>query len=212
MNLLAQGGPVLWLIIGCGIAAAGVFFERLLHLRRAGIDPGDFLKGIRNVLGKGNTGEAIAICEETPGPVAALVRAAIMHRQEARHAIREAVDTTGRAEISRLDRRLATLATISQVAPLLGLLGTILGILETVLVMHEQVPLVDATAVTGGLLRALITSAAGLMVAIPCYGMYNLLVVRIDRMVLDMETAAGEIVAFLTAAAGDDRKDAQVGT
>jgi biopolymer transport protein ExbB len=205
MNVLAQGGPVLWLIIGCGIAAFAVFFERLLHLRRAGVDPGDFLKGIRNVLVKGNAGEAVTICEETPGPVAALVRAAILHRHEPRHTIREAVDTAGRAEISRMERRLATLATISQVAPLLGLLGTILGMIETVLVLHEQVPLVDATAVTGGLLRALISTAASLMVAIPCYGMYNLLVVRIDRMVFDMETAAGEIVAFLTAAPADDK-------
>jgi biopolymer transport protein ExbB len=207
MNLLAQGGPVLWLIIFCGIAALAVFFERLLHLRRAGIDPGDFLKGIRNVLGKGNAGEAVTICEETPGPVAALVRVAILHRHEARHTIREAVDTTGRAEISRMERRLATLATLSQIAPLLGLLGTVLGILETVLVLHDQVPLVDATAVTGGLLRALITTAAGLMVAIPCYGMYNLLVVRIDRLVFDMETAASEIVAFLTASPGDDKAE-----
>jgi len=205
MNLLAQGGPVCWLIGCCGAAALGVFFERLLHLRRAGIDPDDFLKGIRNVLAKGNAGEAIAICEETPGPVAALVRAAILHRHEPRHTIREAVDTTGRAEISRMERRLATLATISQVAPLLGLLGTIFGIIETVLVMHEQAPLVSATAVTGGLLRALIATAAGLMVAIPCYGMYNLLVVRIDRLVFDMETAAGEIVAFLTAASGEEK-------
>lgn len=210
MNLFAQGGPVLWIIIGCGGAAGFVFFERMLHLRRAGIDPGDFLKGIRNVLVKGNAGEAVTICEETPGPVAALVRAAILHRHEPRHTIREAVDTTGRAEISRMERRLAVLATISQITPLLGLLGTIFGILETVLVLHAQVPLVDATAVTGGLLRALITTAAGLIVAIPCYGMYTLLVVRIDRMVLDMETAAGEIVAFLTAAAPGDNKVEQV--
>jgi biopolymer transport protein ExbB len=195
-DILSDGGVVLWVILVLGAGEALVFFERLLHMRRAAIDYPDFLKGIRTILGRGNDSEAVAICEDTPGPVAALVRTAIQHRHESRHAIREAVDGTGRAELSRLERRIGTVVTITYTAPLLGLLGTILGIIETVLAMHKQVPLVDASQ---GLLQALITTAAGLLVAAPGYAMYHLLVDRIDRITLDMEAAATEIVAFLTA-------------
>lgn len=200
---IAEGGVVLWVILVLGLVEGGVFFERLLHMRRAAINYADFLKGIRTILSRGNVGEAVAICEDTPGPVAALVRTAIEHRHELRRQIREAVDGTGRAELVRLERRIGTIATITYTAPLLGLLGTVLGIVETVLVLQTQVPLVDAAQVTDGLLQALTTTAAGLLVAVPGYAMYNLLVARIDRIALDMEAAATEIVAFLTTPGGE---------
>ncbi len=198
MAVLMQGGPVFWLIVLLGVAAVAVFFERLLHLRRAQIDYGDFLKGVCNVLENGNREEAMMICEETPGPVAAVVLTAIRHRQGTREAMREAVDNTGRAEISRLERRLASLALTCQIAPLLGLLGTLLGVIRLLLVMNEQAPVIQSTDLTQGLMQALVTTVAGLLVAVPCHVMYALLMVRIERIVLDMEASASEIVAYLT--------------
>ncbi|MDD4018602.1 MAG: MotA/TolQ/ExbB proton channel family protein [Kiritimatiellae bacterium] len=198
MTVLMQGGPVFWLIVLLGVAAAAVFFERLLHLRRAQIDYGDFLKGVCNVLENGNREEAMMICEETPGPVAAVVLTAIRHRLGTREAMREAVDNTGRAEISRLERRLASLAVTCQIAPLLGLLGTLLGVIRMLLVMNEQAPVIQSTDLTQGLMQALVTTVAGLLVAVPCHVMYALLMVRIERIVLDMEASASEIVAYLT--------------
>jgi biopolymer transport protein ExbB len=198
-NWLSEGGPVIWIILFCGAMALAVFAERLFHLRRAHIQYRDFLKGVFNNLDRDHVNEAVMICEETPGPVASLLRTAILNRHEPRETIGEALDHVGRAEISRLERRLVVLATLAQVTPLLGLLGTFLGLIETVLTLREQAPLVQSADITDGLLRALIASAAGLMVAIPCYGMFNLLVVRIDRIVLDMEQASSEILAFVTA-------------
>lgn len=153
MSLILQGGPVFWLIVVIGIAVVFVFFERLLHLRRAQIDYGDFLKGVCNVLENGNVEEAMMICDETPGPVAAVVLTAIRHRKGTREAIREAVENTGRAEISRLERRLAALAITCQVAPLLGLLGTLLGVIRIVQAMNEQAPVVQSTDLTSGLMH-----------------------------------------------------------
>jgi biopolymer transport protein ExbB len=196
--MIMQAGPVFWLILALGIAAATVFFERLLKLRRAQIDSSDFLKGVCNVLEKKNVEEAMMICEETPGPVAAVVLTAIRHRQGSREAIREAVDNTGRAEISRLERRLASLAITCQIAPLLGLVGTLLGIIQIVQVVNEQAPVVQSTNLTAGLMRALVTTVAGLLVAVPCHVMYALLMVRIERIVLDMEASASDIVGYLT--------------
>lgn len=196
--MMMQGGPVFWLILALGIAAVVVFFERLLHLRRAQIDYSDFLKGVCNVLENGNTDEAMMICEETPGPVAAVVLTAIRHRKGTHEAIREAVDNTGRAEISRLERRLASLSITCQIAPLLGLLGTLLGVVQVVQVVNEQAPVVQSTNLTAGLMQALVATIASLLVVIPCHGMYALLMVRIERIVLDMEASASEIVAYLT--------------
>lgn len=198
MSLILQGGPVFWLIVVIGVAVVFVFFERLLHLRRAQIDYGDFLKGVCNVLENGNVEEAMMICDETPGPVAAVVLTAIRHRKGTREAIREAVDNTGRAEISRLERRLAALAITCQVAPLLGLLGTLLGVIRIVQAMNEQAPVVQSTDLTSGLMQALVATVAGLLVAVPCHAMYAALMVRIERIVLDMEASASEIVAYLT--------------
>jgi len=196
IDLINRGGPVLWVILASGLAAFFVFIERALHLHRARIRSEDFLKGIFTILKRENIDEALTICDETPGPVAYLVKTAILHRGN-RNALRSSVDDAGSAEISRMERRLVVIASVAQIAPLLGLLGTVLGMVEALLVMQHQSPLIQTADVMGGMMRALVTTAAGLTVAIPCYAAFNLLVIKIDRIVLDMERAASEIVAFL---------------
>jgi len=197
LELIEQGGPVLWVILCCGLAAFMVFIERALHLHRARIGTEDFLKGIFNILKRKNVTEALTICDETPGPVAHIVKTAILHRENPREAVRSAVDEQSLAEVSRMERRLVVVATVAQIAPLLGLLGTVLGMVEALLSMRTQGALIQLVDVSDGLLMALITTAAGLTVAIPSYVAFNLLVIKIDRIVLDMERAASEIVAFL---------------
>lgn len=197
LDLWHEGGPVFWVIVFTGLASVAVFLERLLHLRRARIHYADFLEGVFNILAKGNVREAQALCDEAPGPVAHLMRMAITNRDEPREVLRQMLDNAGHAEISRMERRLGVLATIVQIAPLLGLLGSLLGVLETVLVLRSQAPLVQSVDVTGGLVRALIASIAGLMVAVPAHAMFNLLAIRIDRIVLDMEQAGSDILSFM---------------
>jgi len=196
-GLLQDGGAVLWVILGCGLGALLVFIERSLHLHRARIKSEDFLAGVLTILKRRNVEEALAICEETPGPVAHLVRTAVLHRHADRDGLRRALEEANLAEVSRMERRLVVVATVAQIAPLLGLLGTVLGIVETLMIMRVQAPLVQSVDIMDGLLKALITTAAGLTVAIPCYAAFNLLVVKIDRIVLDMQKATSDILAFL---------------
>jgi len=202
-SLLKIGGPVVWICLACGGVAFVVFIERSLHLHRARIKSEDFLKGIFNILKRGNDREALTICEETPGPVAYIVKTAILHRQDTKAAIREAVEDAGLSEVSRMERRLVVIATVAQIAPLLGLLGTVLGMIDMLLVVQQQAPLIRSADVAQPLMRALAATAAGLTVAIPCYAAFNLLVVKIDRIVLDMERAKSEIVAFLAGSGKD---------
>jgi len=203
LGFIEQGGPILWVIFGCGVVAFGVFVERALHLHRARIRTEDFLKGIFNILRRGNIAESLSICDDTPGPVAHIVRTAILHREDPSEAVRSAVADASIAEVSRMERRLVVVATVAQISPLLGLLGTVLGMAETIMIMKGQGALIHLVDVSDGLIRALITTAAGLTVAIPCYVAFNLLVIKIDRIVLDMERAASEIVAFLTTSNGN---------
>jgi len=197
LDWLAAGGPVLWIIIVCGAVALAVFVERALHLHRARIRRMDLLKGITNLLRRGSVEEALSVCEDTPGPVASIIRTAILHRDEPRDVLRDELVSIGRSEISRMERRLAVIAVITQITPLLGLLGTVFGIIESLLDMRAQAPLVQSVSVTNGVLQALVTTAAGLVVAIPCYAMFNLLVIKIDRIVLDMEQSASDVLAML---------------
>jgi len=207
MNLVREGGPVLWVIVGLGVVAFCVYVERALHLHQARIKYDDFLKGIMNILSRHSENEALTICEETPGPVAYVVKTAILHRKEGVEGVRRAVEDSCVSEVSRMERRLVVLSMVAQVAPLLGLLGTVLGMVDAIMVMRAQAPLVQEADVLGGMLRALTTTAAGLTVAIPCYVGFNLLVVKVDRIVLDMQRSASEMVAFLAdAVAGEPGK------
>src|SRR6476620_12351832 len=126
-ELLKAGGPVLWLIILTSAVALVVFIERFFHCHRAQINSSEFLNGVRNVLRRDNVVEAISICDATPGPVARLVKIAILNRENGRDGVREALEEAGLLEVPRLEDKLNLLATIAQIAPIMGLLGTVLG-------------------------------------------------------------------------------------
>src|SRR5258708_26210494 len=126
-----EGGPMLWVLLLASAAGIAVFIERVLHCHRAQINSIEFLNGVRTVLKRDNVVEALSICDATPGPVALLVKTAILNREHGRERVREALEEAGLAEVPRLEEKLNLLATIAQLAPLLGLLGTVLGFMST---------------------------------------------------------------------------------
>lgn len=195
MNI--TGNPVLWLLVALAAVAVCVFFGRLFELRRVQVDWQDFLKGVINVLDAGNDDEALAICEDAGVPVANVVATAIRHRNGSARVLREAVDSQGRAEIGRLDRRLATIAIIGQVAPTLGLLGTVIGFIRTVMVANSQ-EIVTRAELLNGAMETLVVAAVGLAVAIPAVIMYGSLRVRLDRIVVELEAAASQIIGYIS--------------
>ena len=197
-TLIQEGGLVMWIILAGGGIALFVFLERFFHVHRAKIKTDDFLKGICNILRHGNINEAISICDDTPGPAACIVRNAILHSDQSREVIAQTIDAVALTEIARMERRFGVLATIAQIAPLMGVLGTVLGMIQTLLVIQQKAPLVQIGDLAGGIWQALLTTAAGLVVAMFSYIGYNLLVSKVDVIALDMEWAAGEICAFFS--------------
>src|SRR5437867_9952657 len=196
--LIHDGGLVLWLILFASAVAIVVFIERFLHFHRAQINSLEFLNGVRTVLKRENVVEAVSICDATPGPVARLVKTAILNRDHGRERVREALEEAGLAEVPRLEHKLNLLATLAQLTPLLGLLGTVLGFIQTFMQMEGKGLLAHIDQLSGGVWQALICAAAGLAVAIPAHAGYNYLVSRVNSIVLDMERAATEVVNIVS--------------
>jgi len=197
-TLLADGGPVMWLILIAAAIAIVIVIERVFHCHRAQINSIEFLNGVRNVLKRDNVVEAISICDATPGPVARLVKTAILNRDRGRDRVREAVEEAGLTEVPLLEERLNLLATIGQIAPLLGLLGTIVGFIRIFMQLQKDGLYAHFGVLSTGIWQALICAAAGIAVAIIVHAAYNYLVNRVNKIILDMERAAGEIVNIVT--------------
>ena len=204
---LHDGGPMIWLILLAGAIALVVFIERVLHCHRAQINSAEFLNGVRNVLKRDNVVEAVSICDATPGPVARIVKTAILNRDKGRDRVREAVEEAGLTEVPVLEERLNLLATLAQIAPLLGLLGTILGFINVFRRLQADGAYAHLFggehSLSAGIWEALICAAAGIAIAIPVHAGYNYLVSRINKIVLDMERTASEIVNIVTENSGD---------
>ncbi len=196
-NLMFNGGLVIGLLLVCGIFAAVVFCERLFNLHRAQIAADDFLKGVYNILNRDNTVEAATICEEAPGPVARLALAAVLHHDDTLENIGRAIEDAGLEEIPRMERGLGWLATLARITPLIGLLGTVLGMMRMLLAANRAAPLVQSADLTGGLWYALAATALSLLIAILAYAGYNLLVSRVESILLDMERSASALMNFM---------------
>ncbi len=197
-KLITHGQPVIWLLFMAGSVGVAIVIERFLHYHRAQINSMEFLAGIRNVLRRDNVVEAISICDATPGPVARLVKVAVLNREKGREVVRECLEDAGLMEVPRLEDKLSLLATIAQLSPLVGLLGSVLGFIKIFAALESAGAHAHLEQLSAGVWQAMISTAAGLAVAIPCYAAYNYLVNRVNNIVLDMERAATEILNIVT--------------
>jgi biopolymer transport protein ExbB len=197
-TLLAKGGVMIWVLLLTSVVGIAVFIERLLHYHRAQINSSEFINGIRTVLKRENIVEALSICDATPGPVARLVKTAILNRERGRDGVREALEEAGLVEVPRLEEKLNVLATIAQIAPLMGFLGTVLGFIKVFLQIQEAGLYSNMAMLAEGIFQGLICTAAGLAIAIPGYMGYNYLVSRVNDIVLDMEKVSTEILNLVS--------------
>jgi biopolymer transport protein ExbB len=194
-SLFAKGGPMMWVLLLMGIVALMLFIERALFLHRGQIRSTEFIAGIKNILSKQRIVEALTVCEETPGPVAAVVKAALLHADDDADKMRFYVQEAAVVEIPALERRLGSLAALAQVAPLVGLLGTILGMAATFLAFERDYT--PASALAGGMWQALLCTAGSLMLAIPTHLAHHFLTGRVRSIVRDVEWSGNEIMKYL---------------
>jgi biopolymer transport protein ExbB len=192
-----KGGPVMYPLLLCSIVGLGFIIERFLHYHRATIDTPGFLDKMRKVVRKGKIKEAIKICEGYRGPIASILKAALLRSSRGREEIEKALQFSGGLELSRLERGLVVLVTISSIAPLLGFLGTVTGMINSFEAMADQ-GLNNPTLVARGISEALITTATGLCIAIPVLAFYNYFTSRVSKLVIEMEESAALMLELLT--------------
>lgn len=208
LKMMNDGGPVMWIILIFSVLALFIFLKKTFQFHREEINVQELLRGLFNVLKREGLVEAITLCDHTPGPAARLLGAAIVAYQRGDEDIRTAVDDAALEEIPKLERHLNILSTIGFILPLIGFLGTVIGMIQAFEVVRSAEYL-SATSIAGAVTTSLLTTAAALSVAIPCYIAYNYLVSRVKAITLDMEKAALEIIAFFERKRAEDRNGKQ---
>lgn len=195
---------IILLIIGaCSILSFTVFIERMMNLRRSEIDTNRFIIDMRKTIKDGNIIQAVGICENLGGTISNIVKAGLIKHSRGKEQIENSMEVAGLIEIARLEKNAKLLSIIAYITPLIGLLGTVLGFIQAFAEMRMS-GLVDISASRIGeaMEYALVTTAAGLVVAIPSIIAYNYIVSRIEGFVLEIQTTSAEIVDLLT-----DRQD-----
>lgn len=200
-QVFLAGGPVMWPILMCSIFASSIMLSKWWQLKSIKINTQEFLSSILDKMKRHQTKEALEICEKTKSPISHILKAGILKYDRPRSQIKEAIEDASLYEIPLLERNLPALATIAHISPLLGLLGTVTGMVrcfQTIQAKAVSFRPVSPGDLAGGIWEALLTTVAGLVVAIPTFVAYNYLVNRVNHFILEIEKAATELVNFLT--------------
>ncbi|MBN1296896.1 MotA/TolQ/ExbB proton channel family protein [bacterium] len=198
-----KGGPMMWPLLAVSILVIGMVIERILHYYRVSINTPEFLKKIRTLLEAKRIKEAITLCENYKGPIASIMKAGLLKTGKTREEIETAIAASGGIEMSRLERGLAGLATCSTLAPLLGFLGTVTGMIKAFEAIAAH-GMNNPALVAVGISEALITTAAGLIIGIPAMAFYNYFTAKVGKLVLEMEESSGLLMEYM-----DDLSKAQ---
>ncbi|HEY0790019.1 MAG TPA: MotA/TolQ/ExbB proton channel family protein [Chthoniobacterales bacterium] len=198
LDYMQRGGPLMWLILLCSVVSAAVFVERLLFYHRSSIDVGEFLQGLSNLLRSRKYAEARVECQAVGVPVTRVLQAAISRHHLSRSELREIVQEAGQLEVPKLERHLALLVAIGYIAPLIGLLGTVTGLMQAFVELSANNGYATLAEVSGGIYQSLLTTAGGLVVTIPTILAYCHLSARLNALLHEMERAGIEVVNLLS--------------
>ena len=198
MQIMKDGGPLMWIIFGCSVVGMFIFLEKWFQFHREQINVSELVRGLINVLRRDGYIEAISLCDNTPGPAARVLTAAILAQEQGDDLedMKQAIMDANMVEVPKLERHLNLLLTIGFIAPLLGMLGTVLGIMRSFQTIHSKSVYLSAADLSGDISMAMVCMVGGLCLSIPCYVAYNYLTSRVESMTLDMEKAASDIIHF----------------
>ena len=202
-GLLLKGGALMWPIVICSIFSLAIIIERFLYFSKIKINSQEALSKILNHVKRANFKEAIQICEKKTTPLTHVIKVALLNYDQPKEFIKEALEEVSLYEVPKLEKNLNFLATIAHISPLLGLLGTVTGIIRCFYIIQEKsasLGAVNPADLAGGIWEALLTTAFGLVVAIPSFIAYNYFVSRVNYSVLEMERTASEMISLLTEA------------
>lgn len=205
LDLFLRGGLVMWPILACSLIAVAIIAEKFWTLSRQKIDASRFILEIRSILNRGDIGAALAHCSKVDAPLANILRSGLLKVNESHEDVKDSVEQAARGEVYKLEKGLGLLASISGIAPLLGFLGTVTGMIAAFRVIESSNGVVNPTLLASGIWEALLTTAFGLMVGIPAYFMYNYFATRVARFVFETETSCNDFLDVVRSEFGADK-------
>jgi len=197
MNLLdifLKGGFIMWPILLSSIIGLAVSIDRFLTLRKAKINVPAFMVRIRGYIKKKDISGAISHCMQEKSPVANIVRKGLKKYKYGHDRIKDAIENAGSQEVSKLEKGLSVLASVAGIAPLLGFLGTVTGMIQAFMTIEDLAGAANPSDLAGGIWEALITTAFGLIVGIPALALYNYFLSAVKKLVGEMETVANDVI------------------
>ncbi len=197
LSIVAKGDWIMVLILLCSLIAVAIIVERYMVLRKARSNTRQLMMKLKTLISRKNIDEAIDLCTESPGVTAKVLKQGILRVHMNKEEIQDAIQNAGNEQVFNLEKNMHILATIAGVAPLIGFLGTVTGMIEAFMEIERLSGNVNATVLAGGIWEALLTTAGGLSVGIPTYIFYNILSTRIKRHVFEMETSSNELMELL---------------
>jgi len=199
MLILTKGGGMMWAIVAASIIALSIIIERYLYYRKQGINPEAFLLRIKEIVKSmpslSDIEKAIGVCDEVKSPLSSIFKVILINRSKNVAEIQSIVEAESEKIIPKLEERLTALNTIASIAPLMGLLGTVIGMIKSFAVISRGD--IASASVAEGISQALFTTAAGLFVAIPCIIMYNFFARNVDLTVNEMGVYSTELIAHI---------------
>jgi biopolymer transport protein ExbB len=198
-DMIVKGGVVLWIIMALSVLGAAIIIERLLYFKRISVDEEKLFARIKASVQKGHYEEALSICDNNLSPLSALIKVGIEHRSYPETVQKEVLKDASSQEIPQLERNVSALGTIAHISPLLGLLGTVTGTMKAFGVLGRFGAVADPSILAKGVSEALITTAAGIIVAVPAVIFYNLLVNKVNLILIKMENQVNALILMVNA-------------
>ncbi len=212
MNLFSiflKGGFIMWPILLCSVLAVAIIIDRYIVLRKAKINVPAFMVRIRGLIKKKDISGAISFCMEEKSPVANIIRKGLKKYRLGHGRVKEAIENAGSQEVGKLEKGLSVLATVAGIAPLLGFLGTVTGMISAFMRIQDLAGAANPADLASGIWEALVTTAFGLIVGIPALAFYNYFLSAVKKLVGDMETVANDVVDIIqdTGSSADSQDD-----
>ncbi|MCU0343198.1 MAG: MotA/TolQ/ExbB proton channel family protein [Ignavibacterium sp.] len=207
MNLLdifLKGGFIMWFILFSSIIGLAVSIDRFIMLRKAKINVPAFMVRIRGFIKKKDISGAISYCMQEKSPVANIVRKGLKKYKYGHDRVKDAIENAGSQEVSKLEKGLSVLASVAGIAPLLGFLGTVTGMIQAFMTIQDLAGAANPSDLAGGIWEALITTAFGLIIGIPAFALYNYFLSAVKKLVGEMETVANDVIDVIQDGGKDD--------
>lgn len=193
-EIFLKGGYIMWFILISSIVGLAVVIDRFIVLRKAKINVPAFMVRIRGFIKKKDISGAISYCMQEKSPVANIVRKGLKKYKYGHDRVKDAIENAGSQEISKLEKSLPVLASVAGIAPLLGFLGTVTGMIQAFMTIQDLAGAANPSDLAGGIWEALITTAFGLIVGIPALALYNYFLSSVKKLVGEMETVANDVI------------------